>query len=145
METKLKILFIACLLNSCSIYRKNNNSIEIDKNWIETYKTIAFWSCFRESYSNDSLMKLITKKDFIYQNEVIANWEIIENSEIIGKKHAFKIEKLNVYPKFEEGNKEEFLKKNYFLKNCLNYYASKELDSIATSEYKKMLKNRNQN
>ncbi len=141
METKLKILFITLLLTSCSIQRKNKKPIEIDKkNWIETYKTSVFWSCFRESYSNDSLVKLIAKKDFIYQNEVLADWEIIENSEEIGKKQAKSIKKITVYPKFEEGNKEEFFKKNYFLKNCLNYYVSKELDSIANSEYEKMLK-----
>ena len=141
METKLITLFIAFLLTSCSIHNKNKNSIEIDKkNWIDTYKTVAFWSCFRESYSNDSLVKLITRKDFIYQNEILADWEIIENAEDIGKKHAINIEKLIVFPKFEEGNKEEFLKKNYFLQNCLNYYASRELDSIAKKLYKVHLK-----
>ena len=43
------------------------------------------------------------------------------------------------YIKIEVGN--EYLKnKNFISYNCLNYYASKELDSIANIEYEKMLK-----
>ena len=138
MDTKLKIMFFLFTLTSCS----SNKSFKIDKkNWIDTYKTSAFWSCFRESYSNDTLVSIIGKKDFIYQYEIIADWDILDESQNLGKKTAKDIKKPEIYPKFEEGNKEEFFKKNYFLKNCLNYYTSRELDSIANKAYKEHMKN----
>jgi hypothetical protein len=139
MDTKLKtILFIGILsMGSCNTSKKFVYHFE-DDTWIKSYKTYAFCSCFSESYKNDSIIKMIGEKDFINQSEIIANWEIIDRAKNLGANIAKNIPK-PIYPKFEEGKRDEFYKKNYYLVSCLNYYASKELDIIAKKEYKKQM------
>lgn len=137
MGTKLNIIIFLLILTSCSSSKSFKDE---EKSWIDTYKASVFWSCFRESYTNDTLINIIGNKDFIFQNEIIADWNILDDTENLGKKTAKNIKKPNVYPKFEEGNKDEFYKKNYFLKNCLDYFSSKELDLIARKAYNDHLK-----
>lgn len=127
---------------SCSSNHLSKFEYQFGKEeWINSYKTEAFWGCFNESYKNDTLIKIISKRDFINQPEIIANWDILFKAQENGKNISRNIPK-PTYPKFEEGNKEEFYKKNYFLASCLNFYKSKELDKLAREEYKKYLKTR---
>lgn len=144
MDIKLKINTLLTLtLMSCSSNQLSKFEYQFGKEeWINSYKTEAFWGCFNESYKNDTLIKIISKRDFINQPEIIADWDIFFKAHQEGKNISVNIPK-PTYPKFEEGNKEEFYKKNYFLANCLRYYASRELDSIARIEYKKHLKIKN--
>lgn len=140
MDTKLKTLLYISIFTLCSCTSSNQFVYHFEKDsWIKSYKTYAFYGCFRESYRNDTIIEMIGEKDFINQSEIIANWDIIERANNLGANIAKNIPK-PIYPKFEEGNKEKFYKKNYYLVSCLNYYASKELDSIAKVEYKKFLK-----
>ena len=76
------------------------------------------------------------KKDLFNSYDAI-DFTAIDFARELGKQI---IKKMPVpYIKIEVGN--EYLKnKNFISYNCLNYYASKELDSIANIEYEKMLK-----
>lgn len=143
MDFKLiKIALVLSLLSSCTSHKMSKFEYHLNKEntWINTYKTEVFWGCINESYKSDTLIKIITKKDFINQPEIIADWDIILKANETGQKVSKEIPK-PIYPKFEEGDKEAFYSKNYFLASCLNYYASRELDSIAKLEYKIYLKN----
>jgi hypothetical protein len=135
MDFRVKTVLISIIFINCkSVKEDNRKGI-----WIDTYKTSVFWSCFKESYKNDTIGKLIGKKDFILQYEVIGNWDIYDNAKIIGINNAKNIKK-PTFPKFEEGDSIAFYKKNYHLQNCLQYYASKELNDIAEKEFIRFLK-----
>lgn len=139
MSINLKICILLILnLTSCSTQKQSKFEYNFGEKeaWINCYKTEVFWGCFKESYKNDTLVKIITKKDFLNQPEIIGNWDVFLEAFEKGINISQKIPQ-PIYPKFEEGDREEFYKKNYFLASCLNYYKSKELDIIAKKEYKK--------
>ena len=141
MDIKLiSCVLLVLTLTGCSTHKLKKFEYHFgnEETWINSYKIEVFWGCMQESYKNDTLTKIISKKDFINQPEIIADWDIIEKANEIGKRVSINTPK-PIYPKFEEGNKEEFYKKNYFLASCLNYYKSKELDVLAKKEYKKFL------
>lgn len=141
MYIKLKIFVLLILIQTgCSTHKlsKFEYSFGEKEAWINSYKTEAFWGCFTESYKNDTLVKIIAKKDFLNQPEIIGNWDVFLEAFEKGRNISTKIPQ-PTYPKFEEGNKEEFYKKNYYLASCLNYYKSRELDSIAKIEFSKHL------
>lgn len=142
MNIRLMICtLLGVALTSCSTSQLSKFEYHLGEKeaWINAYKTEAFWGCFTESYKNDTLVKIISKRDFINQPEIIADWDAFFKAQEEGKNISKNITK-PTYPKFEDGNKEEFYKKNYFLASCLNYYKSKELDNLAKEEYKKFLK-----
>ena len=130
MKSKIISLFIIFLFSKCSSVKNEKNN-----DWIEDYKMNAFYNCLEESYRNDSIFKLIEEEDVLFQYNdnfnIVVLKSINENAKKIAKKAKEPIYKVDDY---KSGQKE-------FLKNCLLYYKSKELDSIANSEYKKMLKN----
>lgn len=102
------------------------------------YKDEVFYACIKEGYQNDTIFKLMGKKDFF---SPLASVNIAEanNADILGKKIIQNMPK-PIIPLCDDCNQKELLKMNYISSNCLNYYASKELDSIARIEYKKHLK-----
>lgn len=127
------ILFISFLFISCKSIKINNKEKE---DWIYAYKSTVFISCLNQSFGKE--FELILKKE----QSIMSNFEILESlntktADSLGINFASKI---LISPK-----NSDFYEKKVIINNCLYYYNSKELDSIATSEYKKMLKNRNQN
>ena len=79
--------------------------------------------------------KIIKKKDLlnIYDGYPIKN---IDSARSLGKKVIAEIPR----PFIKIDNDEEYLKnKNFISYSCLNYYASRELDSIAKKAYKEYL------
>lgn len=127
----LSVMFI-----SCSTYKRERFDYNFGENqWVNSYKTDVFFACIKKAYQSDSLFKLIEKKDFF---SLPGNPQIDEmkESQKLGEAIINKIPK-PIYPKCEDCNQEEELKKNYFCAACLNYYASRELDSIAKKAYKK--------
>jgi len=136
-----KLIIIVVLINiafSCTTYKREkfDYSFGSDK-WINIYKTNVFFACIRNGYSNDSIFKLIGKKDLFIPAETM--YDEIGNNNDLGKQIIIKMPK-PIYPHCDECNEEEELKKNYICASCLNYYASRELDSIAKKAYKKHIK-----
>lgn len=132
------ILLIAFIALSCSTYKRDKfHYRNDDKNvWINTFKSEVFYSCIQEGLKNDSLLKILKKKDLLnlYDGYPIT---IIDSARSLGKKVIAKMPK----PFIKIDNDEEYLKnKNFISYSCLNYYASRELDSIAKEAYKKHLK-----
>ena len=78
---------------------------------------------------------MMKKKDLlnIYDGYPI---KIIDNARSLGKKIITEMPK----PFIKIDNDEEYLKnKNFISYSCLNYYSSRELDSIAKKAYKEYL------
>ena len=129
---------VILLLISCSVYKKDkftyrNNDENV---WVNTFKAEVFYSCINEGIGNDSVIKILKTKDLLNIYDGFPTNEI-DKARIVGKKIILEIPK--PYIKFD--NDESYLKsKNFISYSCLNYYASKELDSIAKAEYKKFLK-----
>lgn len=127
------ILFI-----SCNIYIRDNFKYRNDdkKVWINTFKTEVFYSCLNEGYKNDSLRIIFQNKDLfnLYDGYDI---ETIDFARKIGKQIIIKMPFPNI--KIDIGE-ENLKKKNFISYNCLNYYASKELDSIANKKHDEYLK-----
>jgi hypothetical protein len=98
--------------------------------WINTYKQQVFYDCLFENYKNDSISKIMEKEDLFNPNDYIplSFWPKMKE---IGK-NAIKYMPENGY--FIETDFDR--RRKYISKTCLNYFASKELDSIAKSEYK---------
>lgn len=129
---KIKIISILTIFFffNCSSVKQNKSN-----DWIEGYKMQAFYMCLKESYQNDSIFKLLEEKDVLFQYFDSYNLAVLKSINDNSKKTAQKAKdpeyKVDDY---KIGQKE-------FLKNCLEYYNSKELDIIARKEYKKTLNN----
>ncbi|MCD0466251.1 hypothetical protein [Flavobacterium sp. ENC] len=123
------LCFCSCGKNSYEkfSYTKSNNP------WITAYKDNVFFACLKESYKNDSIYELIEQKDALNPYDGLSLKALNET-----RKMGQNIVKNMPKPKMCENCKEG---ENYYMSNCLHYYASRELDSIAKSAYKEHLKN----
>ena len=104
------------------------------------YKTDVFLSCLRKGYKDDSFFYQIAKKDLLVPYEPILSY--YNRIDTLTTK-VIKNMPRPIFPHCDDCTKEEELemgKKNYICASCLNYYASRELDSIAKKAYKDYLK-----
>jgi hypothetical protein len=99
----------------------------------------VFYQCIKEGYGNDTIFKLMEKKDLFNSSENYITLKEAEIARIIGKKII-----QNLPPPFIKTDDENILGKNFISSSCLHSYASKELDSIAKEAYKKYLKSENE-
>ena len=136
MGIKLKIMknyliFLLFMLVSCSSF-KNSNFKYNETTWVDYFKECVFIKCLEVSYKNDSIIEQISRKDILFANDAIYNeLDFIKN---ISVNFVTKIP----YPEIPcpECKKTD----KYYLANCLRYYKSKELDSIAKIRYRLFLK-----
>ncbi|WP_396176901.1 hypothetical protein [Flavobacterium sp.] len=100
------------------------------KFWINNYKQEVFYYCLFENYQNDSIMKMMGKEDLFNPNDYIPMpfWEKMKT---LGKNAIQHMPENKYFIETEEDKK-----KKYISKTCLDYFASRELDSIAKNEYK---------
>jgi hypothetical protein len=98
--------------------------------WINTYKQQVFYDCLFENYKNDSISNIMEKEDLFNPSDHIpfTFWPKMRE---IGK-NAIRYMPENDYFVETEFNR----RRKFISKTCLDYFASKELDSIAKSEYK---------
>lgn len=140
---KILFLTILFLILSCSTYKRTRFEYNLGskKNeWINNFKTEFFFTCLKKGYDNDTIFKLIAKKDFQYLYEPFAYQH--NKIDSLALKIIQNIPK-PIIPHCDDCTKEEEieeLKKNYICATCLNYYASYELDSITRVTYRKLLK-----
>lgn len=137
----MKNIFLICVflfLNSCktnSLKQKFNyeekNSKEL---WINSYKYEVFYGCIKEGLGNDSLRIILKDKD-LFNKSLELEFNTIDNARQLGSYIVVNMPK--PFIKFENEND---LNKNFISYNCLKYYASRELDSIANIEFIKTLK-----
>lgn len=141
---KLIILLVIIVLTSCSSYKRTKFEYQLGSNkneWINNFKTEFFFTCIKKAYKNDTIFNLISKKDFQYHYEPFAYQH--DKIDTLANRIIEKMPK-PIYPHCDdcdEKQEKEDAQKNYFCASCLNYYASRELDSIAKNEYKKICKN----
>ena len=126
-----KIFFIfTFLLLSCSCKISKKFEYNYSKNpWIDAFKDQVFFSAIKESYKTDNVFKLIQKRDALNPYDGL-NLEAIRKAKFIGEQLVQNMPP----PTMCEGCENDM---NYYLANSLHYYNSKELDSIAKSEFKK--------
>ena len=134
----LYLLVLSLAFISCNTYKRDNFKYrnEDKKVWINTFKTEVFYECLKEGYKNVSIFKLIAKKDLFNSYDAI-DFTTVDFARELGKKIIVKMPM--PFIKIDIGEDEQ-KNKNFISYNCLNYFDSKELDSIANSEYVKMLK-----
>lgn len=128
---KILLLFVLCCscksTSTLSKFDYNHDS----EAWITAFKDQMFFACLKESHPNDTIFNLISKRDAFNPYEGLGLTNSNKAKEL-GKKIIQNIPP----PKMCEGCKDG---KNYYMANCLHYYKSKDLDSIANSEYKKFI------
>lgn len=134
MKKYLSII-VLILLGSCKSYHRDKfDYINGPNAWINSFKDQMYYECIKEGYQNDTLMRMIRKVDLLNPYDDI-DFEDIDYARSLGRKI---IENMPKPYHCEDCKGHE----NYVSSNCLHYYASRELDSIAQSAYKKHLKNR---
>ena len=145
---RLLLVVISCfIMTSCSTTytREKFSYVYInEKNaWIESYKYKVFYSCFKEGMQNDTILKMIDKKDFFDINDDAIDVRDLDKASALGKKIIKNLPRAIIQKCDEctEKEQKENLLKKYISSNCVKYYASKELDSIAKKAYKEHLKN----
>nr|WP_315159455.1 hypothetical protein [uncultured Flavobacterium sp.] len=137
---KNKIIFIVifcCSFGSCETYKRTQFEYHFGKTkneWINMYKTEFFFTCLEKGYQNKKIFELISQKDLLLPYEPFP-----EKIDTLANKLIKNMPK-PIFPHCDECNEQEQLKKNYICASCLNYYASRELDSIAKKAYKEYLK-----
>ena len=133
MKKLIIIVILSNIVSSCTTYKREKFDYHFGSNeWINIYKTNVFFACIRNGYGNDTIFKLIGKTDLLFPIEAV--YDEIENNNVLGKQIIINMPK-PVYPHCDECNEEEEAKKNYICASCLNYYASRELDSISKEAY----------
>jgi len=140
----MKNIFLICaflLLNSCmtnSLRQSFNYEEKKSKElWINSYKYEVFYGCIKEGLGNDSLRIILKDKD-LFNKSIELEFNTIDNARQLGSYIVLNMPK--PFIKFENEND---LNKNFISYNCLKYYASRELDSIANIEFIKTLKKNN--
>lgn len=121
------ILFSSCIINQLPQF----DHYKSQNPWVSAFKDRVFIKCLEHSYSNsDTILKLIGKTDAFNPYDGIysyleKNWKYIDS---IGKSIPKNAPTLWL---------DDYKDHNTYLCNCLHYYESRELDSIAKKEYKK--------
>ncbi|MFD1256139.1 hypothetical protein ACFQ3S_04980 [Mucilaginibacter terrae] len=100
--------------------------------WINTFKDEVFFASLREGYKNDTIFKMIEKKDAFNPYDGLS-LKALQKAKQLGKALVNKMPP----PAMCEGCTPGM---NYYMANALHYYNSKELDSIARIYYKIHLK-----
>lgn len=125
------LTFISCSSNKRDSFEYNEKSER--KIWINSFKYEAFYGCIKEGIKNDSLRIILKNKD-LFNKSLEIELNKIDYARFLGKQIIYKLPK----PYIKINNNDQ--NKNFISFNCLKYYASRELDSIAILEYKKHLK-----
>lgn len=125
------LFFSSCTVNKLARFNYNNGP----NPWINAFKDRVFVKCLEHSYNNDSIFTMINKID-VYVNPYDAFYLEGDRIKLLDSlSHSIP---LHIPP--PSGLIEGVDGRNFYLCNCLHYYASKELDSIARKEYKNELK-----
>lgn len=141
MKTKILCLIVLPLLLvflQCAPYPREKYTPNFGtekQGWKNNFKTEFFVKCLQKGINNDTLTRILTSKDLLYYNanplEFQHQWadslalDVIQN------------QPLPIFPHCEDCDESREAKKRFICGNCLNYYASRELDSIAEVAYKK--------
>lgn len=127
-----KYILVLIFLGGCSTIRhmsKPNQNNDY-KAWITAFKDRVFIKCIDYSYpKSDSILPIIGRKDAFNPYDGIYNYldvrfELIDS---LGRSIPKKMQPLWI---------DDFKGRNTYLCNCLHYYSSFELDSIAKAEFR---------
>lgn len=129
----LLFFFSSCTVNKLPRFDYINGS----NPWIDAFKDRVFVNCLKHSYNNDSVFIIINKKD-VYINPYDGFYDYLEADKIKFLDSLGNSIPLHIPP--PTGLVEGVGARNFYMCNCLHYYASRELDSIAKKEYKKHIK-----
>ncbi|RZJ66559.1 MAG: hypothetical protein EOO50_09305 [Flavobacterium sp.] len=133
MKAKISIIIFTNLLICCNTYKRENFTYNQNEKqlWINSYKYEVFYGCIKEGLQNDSLRVILKNRDLFNPNLEL-DFSTIDQARQIGKEIVDNLP--TPFIKIDQGD--ENLEGNKFISfACLNYYASKELDSIARIEY----------
>lgn len=126
------IILIVCL-SSCNKnsyqrfdYNKSNNP------WVEAFKDNVFFAILKEGYKNDTIFRLIEKKDAFNPYDNLSP-DALDQIKELAKDLIKNMPKPAMCENCKDGE-------NYYMANALHYYASYELDSIANEAYKKQMR-----
>lgn len=133
MRHFISILVMSLFIFSCDSYKRekftyNEQQKEI---WINSYKYEVFYGCIEEGIGNDSLRIILKNKDLFSKNSEV-DFMVTNQARALGKRIIEQMPSAGI--KIDKG--EEHLKvKNFISYNCLVYYSSRELDSIAKKAF----------
>ncbi|MBL7868955.1 MAG: hypothetical protein JNM71_13150 [Flavobacterium lindanitolerans] len=138
---KKYVLIILCFsfLLSCKTSSKfNRNEISTDKEkkeWIFAFKAQVFYECLK---NNNVMIEKDASPSLNFQ--VLGDYNVLSKTNAIGKNYS-KI--INDRATWLKGGDLEGYKA--ITNGCLSFFESKELDSIANSEYRNMKSNSKKN
>lgn len=128
----MKKLFLLLLISvGCNAQKEIPNrqlANNQEEAFVDFFKIQVYCSCLKHGYENKQIMELIYKEDLLGGYDGLANDLIQEEINTIGKQIASTI-KPETYLDFEN--------KKRITATCLNFYNSKDLDSLAKSIYEK--------
>jgi hypothetical protein len=139
------ILTICLLVLSCNTYKRDKfyyrGQIKSSSmSWINNFKDEVFYECLKEGYKNDSIFKLMSKKDLFNTSDGGMTLDDYNSIRILGRKII-----KNMPPPYIHIDDEDISGMNFISASCLHYYASRELDSIAKAAYKNHVKMEKEN
>lgn len=126
---KKSIIILLICLSSCISYQKFDYNKD-NNSWIAAFQDNVFLWSLKESGQNDSVFQMERKN--LYNPYGVLSLDEMNETRRLAKDFVKSIPK----PLICENCKED---EYYYLKNCLHYYASCELEFIAKEAYKKHL------
>lgn len=133
MRTAVILTFVF-LICSCGTVKRDRFAYSggEKETWINSYKYEAFYGCMQAGLGNDSLKIILQSKD-LFRPTMDIDFTTIDEARLLGKAIITNMPAAHI--KIDKGE-EALRKKNFISYACLNYYASRELDSIARKKYK---------
>ncbi len=141
MKNIITFLLIICTSLSCKVQELNSFDYNNGPNpWVNAFKDYVFVQCLNQSYPLEAskiIFNNISKYDLYNPYDGFVEYRIANTSFLDS---IAEMKPKNI-PPFKHNDGVNDKGKNVYLSNCLHFYASRQLDSIAKNEYKKYLKN----
>lgn len=110
--------------------------------WVNAFKDNVFIACLYKSYppeARDSIFRMISKYDLYNPYDGFTDYKM-KSKNLLDSLGSSVPKNL---PPFWHADEQDNKGKNVYMCTCLHYYKSRELDSIALSEYRKYEKLQN--
>jgi hypothetical protein len=136
--SKIYFVFVSVILSSCSIskeLREERKQWDFD-NWESEYKDRAFCLCVIKGYENPEIERVLKENDHSFYNPLgIAIFDKSLKPIIDVEVKKIRLDSINSINSYPEDLKVLYQKRRVF-DLCLQFYKSRELDSLTKKEKK---------
>lgn len=129
LQLILSIAFLAtacCTQNNIADSSKKENNDPHQDAFVKYFKVQSFCSCYKYSFKDTDIIDIMSKEDLMGSYDELANRLILKKIDSLGE---------TVSKTILPSTYQDFENKRRITSECLRFYTSEKLDSIAYAEY----------